>query len=156
MMTPDTPFSMTRRRLLQGSGGAVLIASLPLPASATPEDLIAARKAIFGDAPVQEGRVTVKLPPIAENGYSVPLTVSVESPMSETDYVRQIAILSPRNPLPNVAQYHLTPHSGKAVVSSRIRMSGTQSIQAIAQMNDGTLWSGSMETVVTLAACVIL
>lgn len=145
-----------RRRFLAASGGSVLVSAFPLQSFADQEDLTQARTDLFGDRQITEGRVTVKLPPIAENGHSVPLKVSVDSPMTAEDHVNQIAIFSPRNPLPLIAQFHLTPLSGKAVVSSRIRMSGTQAIQAVAEMSDGTLWSGSMETVVTLAACVVL
>ena len=153
----DKPLcNATRRQILTAGGGAVLISALPVKAIAAEADLLRARADLFGDRPIQEGRVTVKLPPIAENGHSVPLTVSVDSPMTEDDYVKQIAILSPRNPLPLIGQFHLSPLSGKAEVSSRIRMSGTQAIQAVAEMSDGSLWSGSMETVVTLAACVVL
>lgn len=148
--------NFNRRTLLFSAGGAIAITTSPLTAFAAQEDLDAARRELFGDRSIQEGRVTVKLPPIAENGYSVPLMVSVDSAMTPSDYVKQITVLSPRNPLPNVAQFSLTPRSGKAIVSTRIRMSGTQSIQAIAEMTDGSLWSGSMETVVTLAACVVL
>lgn len=152
----DKTFNLDRRQFLAGTGGTVLIAALPLTSQASEADLIRARTELFGDRPIEEGRVTVTLPPIAENGHSVPLTVAVDSPMTESDHVRQIVILSPRNPLPLIGQFHLTPRSGKALVSTRIRMSGTQAIQAIAEMNDGTLYSGSMETVVTLAACVVL
>ena len=155
-MRDKTPFNATRRRLLAAGGGAILISAVPLKTHADEADLFRARADLFGDRAIQEGRVTVKLPPIAENGHSVPLTVSVDSPMTEEDYVKQIAIFSPRNPLPLIAQYHLTPISGRAQVSSRVRMSGTQAIQAVAEMSDGSLWSGSMETVVTLAACVVL
>ena len=115
------PFTLNRRTLLLNAGGAVAIASAPLTAFAAQEDLERARRDLFGDRPINEGRVTVKLPPIAENGHSVPLTVSVDSPMRPDDYVKRIAILSPRNPLPNIAQFHLTPQSGKAIVSTRIR-----------------------------------
>lgn len=157
MMSVEHPiFSPTRRQLLTAGGGAVVISTLPLKAVADEVDLLRARTELFGNGAIQEGRVTVKLPPIAENGHSVPMTVTVDSPMTADDYVKRIAILSPRNPLPNIAQYHFTPLSGKAEVSSRIRMSGTQAIQAVAEMSDGSLWSGSMETVVTLAACVVL
>ena len=149
-------FVLDRRRFMTGSGGAILIACTPLLAHADQAGVTRARRELFGDRPVQEGRVTVKLPPIAENGHSVPMTVSVESPMTSEDYVRRIAVFSPRNPLSNVAQFQFTPRSGKAEVATRIRMSGTQSIQAVAEMSDGSLWSGSMETVVTLAACVVL
>ena len=155
-MREKPPFNTTRRQLLTAGGGAILISAVPLKTHADEADLLRARAELFGDRAIQEGRVTVKLPPIAENGHSVPLTVTVDSPMTEEDYVKQIAILSPRNPLPLIAQYHFTPLSGRAQVSSRIRMSGTQAIQAVAEMSDGSLWSGSMETVVTLAACVVL
>lgn len=147
---------LDRRQVLAGVGGAIAITATPLTAVAAQEDLDRARRKLFGDRPIQEGRVTVKLPPIAENGFSVPLNVTVDSPMLPEDYVKRIAILSPRNPLANVAEFHFTPQSGKAIVGTRIRMSGTQAIQAVAEMSDGSLWSGSMETVVTLAACVVL
>jgi sulfur-oxidizing protein SoxY len=155
-MTTKLNMGLSRRGFIAGSGGAIFISSLPMQANASEADLIAARTKLFGNRPITEGRVTVQLPPIAENGHSVPLQVSVDSPMTEADYVKQVAILSPRNPLPLIGQFHLTPLSGRAVVSTRIRMSGTQAIQAVAEMSDGSLWSGSMETVVTLAACVVL
>lgn len=153
---PDTQGHMSRRRFMAATSGAVAIAVLPGSASASEEDVRTAIKETFGDRPVTAGRVTLKLPPIAENGYSVPLDVEVESPMSEADHVRQIAIYAPRNPLPEVAQFQLGARAGRAKVSTRIRMGGTQSIVAIAEMSDGSLWSGSAETVVTLAACVVL
>ena len=152
----DKVHGFQRRQFLAGGGGAILISSLPTLSHADEADLIRARTELFGDRSIQEGRVIVTLPPIAENGHSVPITVEVDSPMTEDNYVKQIVILSPRNPLPLIGKFQLTPHSGKALVSTRIRMSGTQAIQAVAEMNDGSLWSGSMETVVTLAACVVL
>ncbi len=155
-MKRDDAIMLDRRSLLLSAGGAIAITTSPLGALADEADLERARRELFGDLPIREGRVTVKLPPIAENGYSVPLSVTVDSPMTEEDYVTRVAILSPRNPLPNIAQFHFTPRSGKAFVATRIRMSGTQSIQAIAEMSDGSLWSGSMQTLVTLAACVVL
>ena len=155
-MTNKSRLDLDRRQILSFGAGAVVIAASPLPAFAAPEDLEQARRELFGDRPITEGRVEVKLPPIAENGYSVPLSVMIDSPMTAKDYVKRVAILSPRNPFPLIAQYHFTPKSGRAQVDARIRMSGTQVIQAIAEMNDGSLWSGGKETVVTLAACVVL
>ncbi len=142
--------------MLATAGGAIAITATPLMAFAAQEDLERARAELFGDRPIQEGRVTLKLPPIAENGFSVPLDVAVDSPMTADDYVQRIAILSPRNPLPLIGVFHLTPQAGLAQVSTRIRMSGTQEIEAIAEMNNGSLFAGRMETVVTLAACVVL
>ncbi|MEO1029526.1 MAG: thiosulfate oxidation carrier protein SoxY [Pseudomonadota bacterium] len=147
---------MNRRQLIRGSAGTILLSALPLSAFATEEDVQAAIKEIFGERQIYEDRVTLKLPPIAENGYSVPLRINVQSPMSGDDHVRQIAVFAPRNPIPVLAQFHLSPANGQATVSTRIRMGGTQRILAIAEMSDGSLWSGGAETLVTLAACVVL
>ena len=155
-MTRNAGIDLNRRDLLTLGAGSVLIAVAPLRSHAEIADLERARQELFGTRRVTEGRVSLKLPPIAENGYSVPLSVEVESPMTERDFVKRVAILSPRNPLPLISQFHFSPNSGRAKVDARIRMSGTQSIQAIAEMSDGSLWSGSRETVVTLAACVVL
>lgn len=147
---------LNRRHLLQLGAGSVLVSATPLMAGATPADVRNAQIELFGDRPIREGRVRLKLPPIAENGYSVPLDVEVDSPMANDNYVKQIVIFSPRNPLPVIAQYHLTRRSGRAAVSTRIRLGGTQTVQAVAEMSDGSLWSGTYETVVTLAACVVM
>ncbi len=149
---------LSRRTLLKN--GAVVAASAAaftsLPAQAAPEDLIAAQRALFGDRPIREGRVSVSLPPISENGFSVPLEIAVDSPMTEADHVVQVAVFSPRNPLADIVRFQLGPRAGRAHVATRVRLAGTQALTAVAEMKDGGLWSGSAETVVTLAACVVL
>ncbi len=153
-MTSRSPL-ITRRNVLRFSAAGISMLLIPRVASATEDEMNAAISQMFGDRPITEGRVSVDLPPIAENGFSVPIDIAVDSPMTEDDHVKQIVVFSPRNPLPVLAQYHLTPMSGRADVSARIRLGGTQSIRVIAEMNDGTLWSGAKQTLVTLAACVI-
>lgn len=156
-MNSTPSLALSRRQLLTGATGMIAISALPLsPAHADTAQLQAAKLKLFGDRPVTEGRVDITIPPISENGFSVPLQVTVDSPMSEADHVRTIAVLSPRNPVAELVQFHLGPRAGVADVSTRIRLAGTQSIQAIAEMSDGSLWSASRETVVTLAACVVL
>lgn len=147
---------LSRRGLIRLGASAALITVLPGRAFAEAEDVIAAQKALFGEREIKTGRVALKLPPIAENGYSVPLNISVDSPMTETDYVERIAVFSERNPLADVAHYTLGPRAGRAKIGTRIRLGGTQTITAVAEMNDGTLWAGTADTVVTLAACVVL
>lgn len=146
----------TRRTLITGAAGLIVTTTLAPAALATEATMAASIAALFGDRKVREGRVSLKLPPIAENGYSVPLDIAVDSPMSEDDHVRQIAVFSPRNPLPDVARFHLSPASGRAEIATRIRLAGSQDILAIAEMSDGSLWSGAASAVVTLAACVVL
>jgi sulfur-oxidizing protein SoxY len=108
----------------------------------------------FGEAAIRDGRVTLDLPPLVENGNTVSMTVSVESPMTKTDHVKAIHVFNDKNPQANVITVHLGPRAGKASVSTRIRLAGTQKLIAIAEMSDGTLWSDTQEVIVTLAACL--
>ena len=156
MMTrPTRALTFSRRSLLLAGAAGVSFAGFPLLAAAETDDAAEAIKRIFGDKPIEDGLVSVKLPPIAENGNSVAITVSVDSPMTTADHVSRIAIISPRNPIPEIAVFTLSPASGKAEVSTRIRIAGTQRIRAIAELSDGSLWQGSASTVVTLAACIV-
>ncbi|MCA8899399.1 MAG: sulfur oxidation protein SoxY [Rhodobiaceae bacterium] len=150
-----SPIRWNRRTLLGAAGGTALAAVLPPMAEATPEEADAAIREMFGDKPINEGRVWVKLPPIAENGNSVAIDITVDSPMSDDDHVRRIGIFSPRNPIATIAEFRLGPHAGRAQVSTRVRLAGTQTLRVIAEMSDGTLWAGKATTYVTLAACVI-
>ena len=146
---------INRRRMLQVAAGAVFISVIPDNASASADDMNAAIREEFGDREINEGRVNLDLPPLAENGYSVPLSVSVESPMTDSDYVSRIVIFSPANPIAKIVSFNLTPRSGSAKVSTRIRLGGTQTVRAVAEMSDGSLWIGKATTLVTLAACAL-
>lgn len=148
--------NFSRRSLLSLAGGSIVYSAFPLRSSSETQSMDEAIRETFGKRPILDERVTVKLPPISENGYSVPITVHVDSPMTADDYIKQITVFSPRNPLPILLRSELTPFSGKASITSRIRLSGTQTISAIAESNSGTLYRGQKATVVTLAACVIL
>jgi sulfur-oxidizing protein SoxY len=111
-------------------------------------------RAVIGEAPVQKGKVKLDLPPLVENGNSVPCTVTVQSPMTAADYVKAIHIFNEKNPQPNVISVKLGPRAGQAKFSTRIRLADTQNITAIAEMSDGTCWSDDIDVIVTLAACV--
>jgi len=109
---------------------------------------------VAGGAPVKPGRVRLELPRLADNGHSVPLTVVVESTMTEADHVRTITLLSGRNPRPVMATFHLGPRSGRPEIRTRVRLNGTQRVVALAQLSDGSYWSGSAEVEVTESACL--
>jgi len=113
----------------------------------------AAIRALVGEATVRQGKVKLDLPAIVENGNSVSLTVSVDSPMTEADHVAGIHLFNQKNPQPYVAAFHLGPRAGAARVSTRIRLADTQRVVAIARLSDGSFWSGSADVIVTLAAC---
>ena len=146
----------SRREFLRAVGAAAGIGSLIAvePARATPAAMQEAIRKVVGSARVSPGRVKLDLPPLSENGNTVPLTVSVESAMTETDHVRAIHVFNEKNPQPDVASFHLGPRAGRATVSTRIRLADTQTVVAIAELSDGSFWSARASVVVTLAACL--
>ena len=137
---------------LAGCGAALCIVSRP--ARATPETMQEAVRNAIGEAAVKKGRVKLDLPPIVENGNSVPCTVSVESPMTAADYVKAIHVFNEKNPQPDIISVHLGPRAGKAAFSTRIRLADSQNVVAIAELSDGSLWSDTVEVIVTIAACL--
>jgi sulfur-oxidizing protein SoxY len=137
---------------LAGYGGLTLLAIRP--ASATPEMMRDAVRSAIGEASVKKGKVKLDLPPIVENGNSVPCTVSVDSPMTATDYVKAIHIFNEKNPQPNVISVRLGPRAGRSQFSTRIRLADSQTVTAIAELSDGSCWSGDIDVIVTLAACI--
>ena len=108
----------------------------------------------FGDRIVREEGVSVTLPPLAENGNSVAFTVNVDSPMLDRDFIRSIDVYAPQNPLPHIGHFEFSPASGRAGVSTRIRLGGDQTVRAVAQKSDGSLLVGGASIVVTEAACL--
>ena len=146
-----------RRRWLKQVQGLGLLAIAtcltPLKAFAKKEDADEAIKKIIGTAPIKDGKVTLTIPPLVENGNLVVLKVSVDSPMTANDYVRAIHVIAEANPSPNIFTVYLTPRSGTANVTTRVRLADSQRVWAIAQMSNGSFWRGSAETLVTLSAC---
>jgi sulfur-oxidizing protein SoxY len=150
MHEPDT----TRRDFLGLAGGMAALGVVTLrPAEATPAMLAAAIRNVVGGAVVKTGKVKLDIPPLVENGNTVPMTVSVTSPMTPDDYVKSIHVFNEKNPQPNVGNYYLGPRAGRAQVSARIRLADSQKITAIARLSDGSFWQTSVDVVVTLAAC---
>ncbi|WP_046866904.1 SoxY-related AACIE arm protein [Microvirga massiliensis] len=143
----------TRRGVLAAGAGALALLVVR-PARATPETMAAAIREFTGWSEARKGRVALDIPALVENGNSVPLKVSVESPMTPDDFVTTIAVFNERNPQPNVANFHLTARAGRAEVSTRIRLGDSQKIVAVARLSDGSFWSDEAELVVTLPACV--
>jgi len=149
----------SRREFLVAAGGVAAgvgfgLAIAVTPARATPAAMEEAMRKIVGTARVSAGRVKLELPPLSENGNAVPLTVSVESPMTEADHVRALHVFTEKNPQPDVVTVRLGPRAGRARVSTRIRLADTQTVVAIAELSDGSFWSHRADVVVTLAACL--
>jgi sulfur-oxidizing protein SoxY len=149
--------SSTRREFLGLAGGAAVLGTVPMvtvrPAEATPAMLAAAIRVVTGPAEVHTGKVKLDIPPLVENGNTVPMTVSVTSPMTPDDYVKSIHVFNEKNPQPNIGNFYFGPRAGRAQISTRIRLADTQKVVAIARLSDDTFWSASVDVVVTLAAC---
>jgi len=143
--------STSRRTFIVTLGAASIVPWLN--AQATPAEAAEALKKILSGAKPRNGRVNLEISPLVENGNLVPMTVSVESPMTQAEHVTAIHIVAEGNPLPNVVSFYLGERAGRAQVSTRIRLMNSQRIWALAQMSDGAFWQGYAETMVTLAAC---
>jgi sulfur-oxidizing protein SoxY len=124
------------------------------PSRATSEAMQEAIRRVAGEAPLRQGKIVLDLPPLVENGNTVPLMVAVDSPMTEVDHVRAIHVFNEKNPQPHVITVGLGPRAGQAKLSTRIKLAGSQRIVAIAEMSDGSFWSASADIIVTIAACV--
>lgn len=149
---------LNRRRVLQMAGAGLLAATglgaLPRTAFATPDS--AAKwlgGAIGGKAIAESGKIKIDMPQIAENGNTVPLTVIVDSPMTDKDHVKAIHVAADGNPQPEVVTFNLSPMAGKAEVSTRMRLAKTQNVWAVAEMSDGSVHAVKTEVKVTIGGC---
>ena len=152
-----TQEGLSRRDMLK-AGATLTLGSVGLaiarPSQAMPATMKEAIAEVTGPAEIKRGRVKLDIPPLVENGNTVPCTVSVESPMTAEDHVKAIHVFSEKNPQPNVISVHLGPRAGRAVVSTRIRLADTQTVMAIAEMSDGSFWSDRLDVLITLGACL--
>src|ERR1700680_1461658 len=136
--------------LIGGTGMSSLLAIKPT--WATPAMMRAAIRKVVGEAPLRKGKVRPDLPPLNENGNTVPKTVSVDSPMTEADHVKAIHVFNEKNPQPHVISIALGPRAGTARVGTRIKLADAQRVVAIAETSDGSFWVGEANVVVTIAA----
>jgi len=128
----------------------------PFPAPRSPRSIRSIRwcGVVTNGAPVKRGKVTVELPQLADNGNSVPIRITVDSPMTEADHVKSLHLYSEKNPVRNMANFYLGPRAGKAEINSRVRLAGSQKVTAVAKLADGSFWYDTASIVVTLSACL--
>ncbi|QDF36586.1 SoxY-related AACIE arm protein [Bradyrhizobium symbiodeficiens] len=147
----------TRRQFLSLAGGVTAAGTIPIvtlrPLQANPAMLNTAIRNVVGEAPVRTGKVKLDIPPLVENGNTVPMTVTVASPMTADDHVKSIHVFNEKNPQPNIGNFYLGSSSGRAQVATRIRLADTQRVVAIARLSDDSFWQIAVDVVVTMAAC---
>lgn len=154
------PDAVGRRELLIGSGLAALAASLcgadallAQGSEAESNGWESALKLLTDSQKLNEGKITLDMADAVENGNTVPFSATVESPMTESTYVKAIHIISTGNPLPTVASFHFTPASGKAAVSSRMRLAQSQVVIGVAELSDSQFYVAKKMVKVTVGAC---
>jgi len=150
--------ALSRREALLLAAGATMVAAGGVvlnssPANADAKMIDEALMKLIGDTKPVDGKITLDLPQIAENGNTVPIGISIESPMTADNYVKAVHLFADGNPTPGVASLYFTPMSGKAEASTRMRMAGTQNVVAVAEMSDGKVFRASQEVKVTIGGC---
>jgi sulfur-oxidizing protein SoxY len=143
-----------RDALLLGASGVVLLA-LPTSASAQAWDRLEAAKKVIGSAKPSTSGIALDLPLVSEDGSSVQLTVNVDRPMTDADYVQSIHLFASRNPSPEVASFELTPRVGRANIMTRVRLNESQTVIAVAKTNKGDVLATSRDVRVTVSGCLI-
>ncbi|HUL66177.1 MAG TPA: SoxY-related AACIE arm protein [Burkholderiaceae bacterium] len=144
---------MSTRRTFLIAAGALAVVLRPNASNATPAMMQEAVRKVVGDAQIRKGKVTLDLPPLIDNGNVIAMSVSVDSPMTPTDYVKAIHVFNEKNPQPNIISVTLGPRAGRASISTRIRLADSQTVTAIAQLSDGSFWQATSDVIVTIAAC---
>lgn len=152
--------AINRRQFATGAGAVALSLTAPEawgqdvqpPQPAQPAWELEAAKILNGAKPIA-GKIVFEIPEIAENGNTVPFTLSMESPMTEANHVKAMHLLATGNPQPGVAAFKFTPSSGKAAVSSRMRLGRTQDVVVIAELSDGRFVQAKRNVKVTIGGC---
>lgn len=145
---------MTSRRDFLIVAGGIGLVSADGGVRATPAAMQEAIRKVVGAAPVRRGRVKLDVPPLIDNGNAVPLAVAVDSPMTPADHVKAIHVFAEKNPQPNVISVTLGLRAGRPTIQTRIRLTDTQDVIAIAELSDGTFWQDTGNVVVTVGACL--
>jgi sulfur-oxidizing protein SoxY len=144
---------MTRRDALAlGAGFAVTLLAAE-DGMATPAEADAEIAKFTGGQAAEAGKIAIDLPEIAENGNVVPLSITVDSPMSADDYVSDILVVSDANPFPGVAKFQLTPMSGRAEAATRIRLAATENVIVVAKTSAGKFYAARKLVKVTVGGC---
>lgn len=150
----ETLGDQSRRGFMRTAALAAMATALAPRMAVADEKAVAAEiKRLFGDKSIGEGRITLDVPQIAENGLVVPITVDVESPMTPDDHVKTVHVFADGNPLPGICTYRFTPECGQAAATTRMRLAQTQNIIVIAEMSNGQLFSRKAEVKVTIGGC---
>lgn len=143
----------TRRQALAVGGSAIIVAAIGITPSLAANNSQEEIDKFTGGKEAKEGKISLDLPEIAENGNTVPISLTVESPMTKDNYVKRVIVVADGNPNGGVATFHFSPSSGVAEASTRMRLAKTQNVMAVAEMSDGSFYKTSKQVKVTVGGC---
>jgi len=149
----DTTAILNRRAVLAGTAALAATAGLAAPAPARAQEVDELARKLMGPFKAKEGKLRLKMRDVAASGASEPITVSMDSPMTTADHVKAIHVLAEGNPYPVVSSWYLTPRSGRAEISFRMRLAKTQTVRAYAVTSDGEVWIARQDVTVTIGGC---
>jgi sulfur-oxidizing protein SoxY len=135
------------------SGAALTIVGWSQSVSAAAKEAAEQIAKFTGGKAAEQGKISIELPEIAENGNTVPLSITVDAPMAADNYVSEVMVVAEGNPNPGVATFHFSPMSGKAAASTRIRLATTQNIVVVAKTSTGQFFTGQKLVKVTIGGC---
>jgi sulfur-oxidizing protein SoxY len=148
---------LDRRHFVVGAGAAVIVASFVAPVSAADaphsDEFGRVLAGILNGSVPRESGIEMNLPDNVDNGDYVPVGLSVASPMTPDNHVKAIHLLSTANPRAHVATFGFTLLSGKASVTSRMRLAKTQEVVAVAELGDGTFLMSTQSVDVKVGGC---
>jgi sulfur-oxidizing protein SoxY len=150
----DVPLEVDRRQMLIAGSVGLVASIIPFARAATTDEVDAAIRELIGTATPRDGGIALQVPETAENGAVVPVTVVVDSPMTAQQHVRAIHLVATKNPTPGIASFRLTPASGKAQVSMRIRLAEKQTLLVFAEYSDGAVNRAAAEIKVSVGGCL--
>ena len=123
------------------------------PARATQEAMRQAIRAVLGEAEARPGKVDARYPGAGRERQCGAADRVGRKPDVAGGPCQGDPRLQRKEPAAAVISVALGPRAGRAGVATRIKLADSQQVVAIAEMSDGSFWSGSAEVIVTLAAC---
>lgn len=116
---------------------------------------IDAIRSLVGDQEPQTRGIRLDIPMVVDDARAVPVSISLDHPMTADSYIESIHLFATGNPTPEVLSVELSPRMAEPVVSTRVRLNQSQKVYALARANDGRVWLTSTDVRVTVSGCMV-
>lgn len=134
---------------------ALLLGSFSLPAIAADWQRIEAINAYLTNQQPQQGGINIGLPLVAEDGSAVPLKITFGGELANEEYIDTIRVFASNNPNTEVIDFELSAAIPRTELSTRIRLSESQTLYVVAKSNQDNYWIASRDIRVTVSGCLM-